>query len=765
MSLEPILLAAAVAVPTLGALALPALGRLSARVRQIAVVALAAVPFLCAAGLVPAALAGAPVTVHAGGIPLLHADALAVFVALASGLLGALIVVYSLGYLAGAEHRGEYDFMVVLFLGAMMGLVFARNLLVLYACWEVTAIACWRLIGFYRERAFVLRADKAFLVTGLGAVTMLLGFVAVYAEAGTLDLVLLRGTPISNLAVGLVLVGLLSKSATLPFHAWLPDAGVAPAPVTALLHAAVLVKIGVYTYARLFNATFVVDPVWSEIVPWIAAASALVAGGAALLESDLKRIIAYSTVSQLGFIFLGFSVGGELASGGALLFILVHAIAKGGLFLCAGVIEHGTHTKDVRRLGGLARAMPVTAVSFALCAFSVMGLPPFGGFFAKHLVLSGAVAAGGLPVTLVFVAGSVLTVAYLLRVFAAVFLGPPGEAVRGHAVHEGSPAMVAVVAVLAALSLASGLLVRWPLELARVAVGAPVDAFGLGLAFRWTPLAVVLSGALGLVALALPALVRRVGALRLAGLVSIVAAAQGAVLADDLGTFLLFLQAMVPPLLLVLLPGTDGRVAMRAFFVAAASDLVVLAGVSILEAGAHGAGGAGLSLSPGGHAGAALALVLGGVLARLGALPPVARRSGTALPAPAAAILAAAWAVPSASLVARAAAELAPGLPMAAALAAGAGSAVLVVTVATAAAVRGAPDPAALVRGALDCVAVPLFAVDRLVNAAYDLGATSVARALSRRVRHAHAGSHALYLGWSLVGAAAIVLLVVLGGI
>jgi NADH:ubiquinone oxidoreductase subunit 5 (subunit L)/multisubunit Na+/H+ antiporter MnhA subunit len=217
--LEPTLLAAAVAVPMLGALLLPALGRQSERLRQIAVVTLAAVPLSCAAALVPAALAGIPVGVHAGGIPLLHADALAVFVALASALLGLLIVVYSLGYLAHAEHRGEYDLMVVLFLGAMMGLVFARNLLLLYACWEVTAVACWRLIGFYRDRAVVLRADKAFLVTGLGAVTMLLGFVAVYAEAGTLDLVLLRGTPISNVAVGLVLVGLLSKSATLPFHA------------------------------------------------------------------------------------------------------------------------------------------------------------------------------------------------------------------------------------------------------------------------------------------------------------------------------------------------------------------------------------------------------------------------------------------------------------------------------------------------------------------------------------------------------------------
>jgi NADH:ubiquinone oxidoreductase subunit 5 (subunit L)/multisubunit Na+/H+ antiporter MnhA subunit len=751
MPLEPILLATAVAAPTLGALLLPLLGRRSERLRQIAVVALAAVPFACAVALVPAALAGTPITVHAGGIPLLHADALAVFVALASALLGALIVVYSLGYLAGAENRGEYDLMVVLFLGAMMGLVFARNLLLLYACWEVTAVACWRLIGFYRERAVVLRADKAFLVTGLGAVTMLLGFVAIYAEAGTLDLVLLRGAPISNLAVGLVLVGLLSKSATLPFHAWLPDAGVAPAPVTALLHAAVLVKIGVYAYARLFGATFVVDPVWSAIVPWIAAASALVAGGAALLESDLKRIIAYSTVSQLGFIFLGFSVGGRVASGGALLFILAHAIAKGGLFLCAGIVEHGAHTKDVRRLGGLASAMPVTTAAFALCACSVMGLPPFGGFFGKHLVVSGAVAAGNLPVALVFVAGSVLTVAYLLRAFAAVFLGRPGEAVRGHAVHEGSPVMVAIVAALAILALASGVLVQWPAELARVAVDAPFGALGAHLSFRWTPAAAGLSGALALAAIAVPVLVRGAGALRLGGLLLTLAAAEGAVLAGDPGTGLFCLQAMVPPLLLVLLPGADGRVGVRAVFVAAGADLVLLAGLSLLEAEAH--------------AGLASALVLGAALARLGALPPVGRSAGAGLPARVARILAAAWGLASAAVVARGVSELAPGLPSAAALALGAAAAALVVALGSVAAARRAPDPADVARAALDVVAIPLFAVDRLVNAAYDLGATAVARALSRRVRRAHAGSHALYLGWSLVGVAAIVLLVVLGGI
>jgi NADH:ubiquinone oxidoreductase subunit 5 (subunit L)/multisubunit Na+/H+ antiporter MnhA subunit len=472
MTTDQILLTASVLAPVGTALSLPLLGRLGEPVRNGAALVAVLVSFGCALALLPLVQAGETATLSAGGVSLLHADRLAVFMALVSALLGALILVYSFGYMAGLPHRGEYYVVVVLFLGAMMGLVFARSLLVLYACWEVTAIACWRLIGFSRDRRSVLRADKAFLLTAFGAVVMLLGFVEVHAQAGTFDLGRLQGVALSPLATALILVGLFSKSATLPLHAWLPDAGVAPSPATALLHAAVLVKIGVYAYARLFGATFVIDPVFHEVVPWIAAVSALVAGGAALLENDLKRVIAYSTVSQIGFIFLGLSVGNAEAAQGALLFILMHAIAKGGLFLCAGVVEHAVHTKDLRKLGGLGRRLPVTAVAFALCALSVMGLPPFGGFFSKHLVIAGALAAGRLPVALVFVVGSALTLLYLLRLFTAVFLGEAGEAVRRHPVHEGRGPMIATVAVLGALSLASGLFVRYPSALAGSAAHA-----------------------------------------------------------------------------------------------------------------------------------------------------------------------------------------------------------------------------------------------------------------------------------------------------
>jgi formate hydrogenlyase subunit 3/multisubunit Na+/H+ antiporter MnhD subunit len=291
-----------------------------------------------------------------------------------------------------------------------------------------------------------------------GALAMLIGFVSIYVQTGTLDMAILKGSTLPGFVVCLILLGILSKSATLPFHTWLPDAGVAPSPVTALLHAAVLVKIGVYVFARLFVVTFPIGEHWQTVVLVTAAVSALVSAGAALVETDLKRLIAYSTVSQIAFIFLGLASGSPIGVAGALLYILMHGLAKGGLFLCAGIVEQNTGTKDIGRLGGLIRTMPVTAVSFLLCAFSVMGVPPFGGFFSKYMVISGAIEGGRPWIAAVFLAGAFLTILYLFRVFNRVFLGEE----RMPAITEKSPTMVGCVAALAILSLAGGLLISFP---------------------------------------------------------------------------------------------------------------------------------------------------------------------------------------------------------------------------------------------------------------------------------------------------------------
>jgi NADH:ubiquinone oxidoreductase subunit 5 (subunit L)/multisubunit Na+/H+ antiporter MnhA subunit len=352
----------------------------------------------------------------------------------------------------------------------MMGLVYSANLIFIYLFWEITAIASWRLIGFFREPMHVLRADKAFLVTVFGALMMLLGFIFIYNTAGSFDLaaikVYFKTNPVPNIAVILILFGILSKSATLPFHTWLPDAGVAPSPVTALLHAAVLVKIGVYVFARLFIVTLPLTPQWNVIIPVIAAVSALVSAGAALVETDMKRIIAYSTVSQIGFIFLGFAIGTEVGVAGALLYILMHGLAKGGLFLCAGIVEQNTKTKDITRMGGLIRTMPVTAISFLACAFSVMGIPPFGGFFSKYLVFSGTANSGHLFIAATFLVGAILTIMYLLRIFNLIFMGESHLA----NVKEGSQTMVVSVAVLAGLSLLCGICIKYPSEFVQSAV-------------------------------------------------------------------------------------------------------------------------------------------------------------------------------------------------------------------------------------------------------------------------------------------------------
>ena len=436
--------------------------------------ALVAFSFIFSFCLLPSALKNQAVTIFKdfpfGFNFALTADNLAVYMAIVVSFISALIILYSFDYIKHYENQNEYYPMVVLFLGAMMGLVFSANLILLYIFWEITAITSWRLIGFFREKEHVLAADKAFLVTVFGSLVMLLGFIRMYQETGSFDLFTIKEVikthPISNLTIALILVGIFSKSATLPFHTWLPDAGVAPSPVTALLHAAVLVKIGVYVFARVFIATIPLSLPWHIIIPVIAGISALVCAGAALVETDLKRIIAYSTISQIGFIFLGFSLSNEIGIAGGLLYILMHGLAKAGLFLCAGIVEQNAKTKDVRQLGGLFPVMPVTGVSFLFCAFSVMGIPPFGGFFSKYMIISGTFQSGHLIIAATFLFGAILTILYLFRAFNLVFMGErrnPSLPIR-----EGSAVMITCVAVFALLSLLGGIFIKFPNELVQI---------------------------------------------------------------------------------------------------------------------------------------------------------------------------------------------------------------------------------------------------------------------------------------------------------
>jgi NADH:ubiquinone oxidoreductase subunit 5 (subunit L)/multisubunit Na+/H+ antiporter MnhA subunit len=459
-------------VPIIGSLTIPLAGLFGRSVRSAWAVLLGGATAALPLFLIPRALAGGETILRRefllGLDFILVIDPLAVFMSIVSSFVGFLIIVYSLGYVRDDENQNEYYLMVVLFIGSMMGLVYSGSMIFLYLFWEIIAICCWRLIGFYRLKEHILRADKAFLVTFFGAIVMLLGFIQIYGRTGTFDLTAMRGTVVPGTAVLLILVGMFSKSATVPLHTWLPDAGVAPSTVTALLHAAVLVKIGVYAYARLFIYGFKLPGAWPEAIPWLAVISSLIAAGAATVETDFKRILAYSTVSQIGYIFLGFSVATEAGITGSLLFILMHGLAKAGLFLCAGIVIHATGKRDIREMGGLGKKMPITAVAFLLCAFSVIGLPPFGGFFSKFLVIMGTVRAGFTAAAAVALFTAVLTMFYLLRTFSQVFLG---EA-RGEGHHEGTRSMVAVVALLAFLSLAAGILIAYPSGFAEVATAS-----------------------------------------------------------------------------------------------------------------------------------------------------------------------------------------------------------------------------------------------------------------------------------------------------
>jgi len=464
--MEKYILLICIFLPLIGAFILPFVGKLNEKLRNWMALAFIAATFICSTLFLPDLLAGSDYSLHFE-LPLglsfgFYADALAVFMAMTASLVASVIVIYSFGYMKEYENQNEYYMMVCLFIGAMMGLVFSTNLIFIYTFWEISAICCWRLIGFYREEITIRRANKAFLITVAGALVMLIGFMGIYSETGTFDLAAMKGVHIPSWTVVLVLFGVLSKSATFPLHSWLPDAGVAPSPVTSLLHAAVLVKIGVYVYARMFVLNLDIDKVFTVAVPTIAAVSALVSAGAAMRANDIKRVVAYSTISQLAFILLGLSSGSEIGVVGGMLYILMHSVAKGGLFLCAGIVEHNLHTKDITKMGGLYKTMPLTAIAFLFCAFSIMGIPPFGGFFAKYLVISGIVSTGNVLLGAVFIIGAVMTVLYLTRLFVKVFLGQQ----TFPSAREGTPLMVVSVVVLAVLSAALGIFINIPSGLA-----------------------------------------------------------------------------------------------------------------------------------------------------------------------------------------------------------------------------------------------------------------------------------------------------------
>ena len=372
------------------------------------------------------------------------------------------IQVYSLEYLRDEPRLWWYFAVQSLFVAAMMTLVLADNLLLLYLGWELVGLGSYLLIGFWWERRSAAEAaKKAFATTRIGDVALLIGFILLFRAAGTFDISTIKSLASAGLidsteltwAMILIFAGAAGKSAQVPLHVWLPDAMEGPTPVSALIHAATMVVVGVYLIVRLFPIYELV-PDALDLIAVIGLLTALMAGVMALAMTDLKRILAYSTISHLGFMMLALGAG---APGVAMFHLLAHAFAKASLFLAAGSISHGTGETDIRRMGGLWRRMPYTTVMFWIGALSLAGLPLLSGFFSKDEILlvvhDGRRNNAFLVVTFVAVAFSVL---YTGRMLYRVFLG---ELLPGNEdAHEPGIRMWAPIGVFAAFAAGLGLL-------------------------------------------------------------------------------------------------------------------------------------------------------------------------------------------------------------------------------------------------------------------------------------------------------------------
>ncbi|WBB81829.1 Na+/H+ antiporter subunit A [Micromonospora sp. WMMD882] len=370
------------------------------------------------------------------------------------GGVGALVLVYCAGYLAPDEPGlGRFVGVLVAFAGAMLGLVLADNLLLLYVCWELTTVCSYLLIGHHPERrAARWAAAQALTVTTLGGLAMLVGFVLLAERTGTYRWSEITATPPAGgyltVAVLLILTGALAKSAVLPFSGWLRTAMAAPTPVSAYLHAAAMVKAGVYLVA-LLSPVLAHTPPWRPVTTVAGLATLVVGGWAALRQTDLKLLLAYGTISQLGLLVAVTGAGTRTAALAGSAMLLAHALFKSALFLVVGAVEHATGTRDLRELTGLRRRLPLLAVVATLAAASMAGAPPLFGFVAKEAVLY-AVADEPLTLTVVVV-GSAFTVAYSARFLWGAFADRPGVPVRP--VHRPAWALVAPPALLAGAGL------------------------------------------------------------------------------------------------------------------------------------------------------------------------------------------------------------------------------------------------------------------------------------------------------------------------
>jgi len=416
----------------------------------------------------------------------LHVDALSVLFAFMGACIGGLVLLYSIGYMAHDKSASRFYAIMLVFIGGFIGLVYSANLFIFYLCWELVGLCSFSLVGFwYTNREAVSGARKVLLMTHIAGYGLLAAILLIYHNAGT---AIWTDPAVTKSFTGgifaLMLLALVAKSVQVPLHTWIPEAMAAPTPVSALLHAACYVKAGVYLACRMHS--FGAWPfAWSSSLVWIGTVTMAVGVMYAMVQTDLKRMLAFSTVSQIGYMMMGIGIGTPLAITAGLLHCLNHGFFKGGLFLTAGSVQHASGTRDMNRLGGLAGKMPQTTLSWLIGVGSMMGIPLMSGFASKWMLYAAALQDGWYAPAMVAWAVSLGTVFLGAKATSAVFLGPPTHETEN--AHESPATMVWGMGLLAAgsvvLGIAPQLAVRAFLNpiLLALGMGAGVHVTWLGL--------------------------------------------------------------------------------------------------------------------------------------------------------------------------------------------------------------------------------------------------------------------------------------------
>ncbi|WP_397544100.1 monovalent cation/H+ antiporter subunit A [Roseovarius salis] len=430
------------------------------------------VSFLALIGLfthLPTVMAGEVVTARLDWLPALglnanfFIDGLGFFFAALILGIGLLIITYARFYLSREDNMGEFYTYLLLFQGAMVGIVLCDNILMLLIFWELTSLSSFLLIGYWKHLPEGRQgARMALVVTGMGGLSMIGGMLLLGQVAGSYDLTVIlenrdaiQASPLYTPALLLILLGCFTKSAQFPFHFWLPHAMAAPTPVSAYLHSATMVKAGIFLMARLWPVLSGTD-LWFALVTGAGLVTMVIAAVIALFKNDLKGLLAFSTVSHLGLITMLLGTGTPYGAMAAVFHILNHATFKAALFMSAGIIDHEAGTRDIPSLGGLRRLMPITFVIATLASLSMAGIPFLNGFLSKEMMLEETThtVLFGLPLLVPALAtvGALFSAAYSFRYIAHVFLGPERDDYPGHP-HDppfgmwGPPALLVIIVV------------------------------------------------------------------------------------------------------------------------------------------------------------------------------------------------------------------------------------------------------------------------------------------------------------------------------